>query len=103
MTAAQMRAAGHTDLLAAISRRGGMSQWARRLGYGGRRERWDEQRIERELRQMLAGRRDWPTPREFRDAGRSELYWAVKRHGGAGLWAKRMGVSAPRRGRPPGR
>ena len=41
---------------------------------------------------MFIGERpDWPTAVEFEAAGRHDLRRAVKRHGGAVAWAKRLG------------
>ena len=53
---------------------------------------WDEPRIKRELASFLQGRREWPSYREFVDAGRKSLYQAVLRNGGTRRWARRMGV-----------
>jgi len=59
-----------------------------------------EERIERELREFLAGREVWPSYREFVQAGRRSVREAVSEHHGARYWARRIGVAWVER--PPG-
>lgn len=66
--------------------------FAERRRVSGRPLRWTEERIEDELRAFTAGRTDWPKVKEFQDAGRSGLHQAIKRAGGAKLWAERLGL-----------
>lgn len=70
----------------------------------GRKRTWTDERIESELRELLGKREDWPSVEEFRRAGKLALYEAVRRHGGSGAWAERLGVrrktSTTRRGPP---
>jgi hypothetical protein len=54
--------------------------------------RWNETRIERELRTFIAERENWPSPKEFRDAGRGDLYAAASRAGGIARWRRTLGV-----------
>jgi Fic family protein len=58
----------------------------------GRPARWNETRIERELRTFIAERESWPSPKEFRDAGRGDLYAAASRAGGIARWRRALGV-----------
>jgi hypothetical protein len=58
---------------------------------------WDEQRIARELKAFLHGRKEWPRHREFIEAGHKQLYGAVLRNGGTHKWARRMGVKKVKR------
>ncbi len=58
----------------------------------GRPARWNETRIERELRTFIAERENWPSPKEFRDAGRGDLYAAASRAGGIARWRRALGV-----------
>jgi Fic family protein len=58
----------------------------------GRPARWDEARIERELKVFVTGRESWPSPKEFRDAGRGDLYAAASRAGGIARWRRTLGV-----------
>jgi len=53
---------------------------------------WTENRIEAELRTFLAGRQDWPTPGEFRAAGKMALYQAASRRGGIARWIAQLGL-----------
>jgi hypothetical protein len=48
--------------------------------------------IERELRLFLAERSEWPTPKEFRAAGKGPLYAAAARAGGIGRWRAMVGL-----------
>ncbi|MGH2962009.1 MAG: Fic family protein [Solirubrobacterales bacterium] len=58
----------------------------------GRAPKWTDPRIERELRAFLGSRTEWPTPAEFRAAGRGALYSAASRHGGIKRWRRLMGM-----------
>jgi DNA-binding Lrp family transcriptional regulator len=73
------------------------------------RRRWTNERIRSSLQELCAGRDAWPSAREFKEAGRHDLYVAASRYGGVAFWAKELGferrkparVSAtPRRRRP---
>lgn len=57
--------------------------------------RWTEENIERELRALLRGRERWPRRKEFEAVGQARLLNAAYRHGGAALWAQKLGVSYP--------
>lgn len=63
--------------------------------------RWTEDRIWAELVSFCNGRRTWPTPREFKEAGRGDLYVAASRYGGVAHWARALGVEQPTRNGPP--
>jgi len=56
--------------------------------------------IEKQLREFLAGREEWPSYREFVAAGRRPLREAVSKRRGTHYWAKRVGVRWVKR--PPG-
>jgi hypothetical protein len=53
---------------------------------------WTPDRIRRELDMFCAGRGTWPTAREFKDAGRGDLYVAASRYGGVAHWANELGL-----------
>jgi hypothetical protein len=94
---------GRRALWEAINRTGGPDRWALEFGASranlraGQRRTWTEQRIERRLRRFLGDRKEWPSVREFNEAGLASLFTAVDTYGGVDLWAGRMGV----RRRPP--
>ena len=54
--------------------------------------RWTPDRIRRELDMFCANRSAWPTAREFKTAGRGDLYVAASRYGGVAHWAKELGL-----------
>ena len=54
--------------------------------------RWTRERIGAELERFCAGRATWPTAREFKRAGRTDLYVAVSRYGGVRSWAAALGL-----------
>jgi hypothetical protein len=58
----------------------------------GRPAIWTEAKIERALREFVAGRAAWPSSREFAAAGRSDLYAAASRNGGIGRWRRAVGL-----------
>lgn len=58
----------------------------------GRPAKWNDERIERELRDFLADRSGWPAPRDFQQAGRGDLYAAASRSGGIGRWRRMLGL-----------
>jgi Fic family protein len=57
----------------------------------GRPRLWTDALIERELRAYLDDRAEWPTPAEFRAAGRGGLYSAASRSGGIAHWRRMLG------------
>jgi Fic family protein len=64
---------------------------SRRPSGPGRPRRWTDTLIERELQAFLDGRLNWPSPQEFRDNGRGDLYAAASRSGGIGRWRSKFG------------
>lgn len=56
-------------------------------------QHWTDQSVERELRDFLAGRQEWPSYRDFQRAGQKPLRDAATRLGGARHWAHRLGVT----------
>lgn len=72
-----------------------------RLARAARPERrhWTSDQIRAELTAFCAGRTAWPSPAEFRSAGRSGLYIAASRYGGTAFWAAELGLSYPERRR----
>lgn len=69
--------------------------WADRLGVthiDHRRRGWNAERVERELREFVAGRSTWPTQAEFRAAGQARLLYALYAFGGHREWAERFGL-----------
>jgi Fic family protein len=58
----------------------------------GRPLKWTDVVIERELRAFLEGRSNWPTPSEFRSAGKGPLYAAATRAGGVRRWRGIVGL-----------
>ena len=61
---------------------------------------WTDARIEAELRRLVGHETRFPSVRRFDEAGRRDLYGAIVRHGGSQLWAARLRLEPPRRGRP---
>jgi Fic family protein len=58
----------------------------------GRPKKWTDTVIEAELRAFLAGQSAWPSPSEFRAAGRGALYAAATKAGGVSRWRRIMGL-----------
>jgi hypothetical protein len=66
------------------------------------RRHWTSDRIRSELVHFCAGRPAWPSAREFKAAGHTDLYVAASRYGGVGFWAAQLGLPrAARRWEPP--
>jgi hypothetical protein len=105
----EFEAAGRKPLRDAVRRLGGPERWAGEFGLPlenlkfGSRAAWTEQRIEAELRSVLAARDTWPTRPELERDGRFGLAAAVTHRGGTAYWARRFGFEPPPRagiGRP---
>lgn len=74
--------------------------FARKAAARPSRRGWTDSRIRDELRRFTAGRSDFPSVREFRDAGQARLYEAIAAYGGAQHWADEVGLEwVERRGR----
>jgi hypothetical protein len=67
-------------------------------GTGERKRHWTDERMRDELVRFLGDRTEWPSEREFKQAGQGALLSAIRRHGGAGRWAEAVGLVAPGRG-----
>ena len=60
---------------------------------GGTQRQWTNERIRSELEAFCAGRATWPSPTDFKAAGRGDLYVAASRYGGIAHWAEALGFS----------
>ncbi|MEN3279802.1 MAG: hypothetical protein V7607_942 [Solirubrobacteraceae bacterium] len=58
----------------------------------GRPTKWTDTVIEAELRAFLDGKSAWPSPREFRTAGKGPLYAAATKAGGVSRWRRIIGL-----------
>jgi Fic family protein len=58
----------------------------------GRPRKWTDTVIERELRTFLRDKSDWPSPDEFRAAGKGPLYAAATKAGGIPRWRRIVGL-----------
>lgn len=104
-TKGEFRQAGLSRALSAVYDHGGSARWQRHFGVMPRagsgpvpnRTRWTEERIEGELRTLIAHTGRWPTERELREHIPPGLYSAVVRHGGVRKWRRRLAnrASAP--------
>jgi hypothetical protein len=56
------------------------------------RRHWTSDRIRSELVHFCAGRPAWPSSREFKSAGHTDLYVAASRYGGVAFWAAELGL-----------
>lgn len=54
---------------------------------------WTDVAISKELDRFLRRRSAWPRYSEFAAAGKTGLYHAIQRNGGARLWAQRMDIA----------
>lgn len=60
---------------------------------GGSQRHWTDERIRAELAAFCAGRETWPSPADFKAAGRGDLYVAASRYGGIAHWTEALGFS----------
>ena len=99
----EFAAAGLHGLYSTLERRGLLNAWAARIGLKRRappaalasratRVLWTDDRIERTLRELCAGRERFPTNRELIQAGLGGLYARLYRRGELDLWAARLGL-----------
>jgi hypothetical protein len=57
------------------------------------RRHWTSERIRAELVRFCASRPAWPSAREFKETGHTDLYVAASRYGGVAFWAAELGLS----------
>lgn len=93
-TREQFRDAGLESLHGVLQARGELDSWARCLGLA-RRRRWTDATIAAALNELCAGCQQFPTVREFRDAGLGGLYSILGRRGELDRWAQQLEL--PRR------
>lgn len=92
---------GAKGLRDALYRFGGVEYWAGEMGLpGGNRapggvRHWTDDAIRGTLAEFFGRREDWPTQREFDEAGLHALREALRHYGGPERWAKEMGVVLP--------
>lgn len=65
--------------------------WSR--GDRGPKRKWTDERIERELGELVGDGGSFPTVREFKDAGKWSLYQAIQKYGGSKEWSRKLGLS----------
>lgn len=63
--------------------------------------RWTSERIRAALEEFCNGRETWPSAKEFKAAGHSDLYVAASRYGGIAFWTAELGFARPGRAAPP--
>lgn len=63
---------------------------------GGRPRKWSEERIERELRELVGNSKRFPPVADFKATGREKLYGAIYRNGGTKQWSEKLGIMPPR-------
>ena len=56
------------------------------------RRHWTKDRIRSELVHFCASREAWPSAREFKAEGHTDLYVAASRYGGVAFWAAELGL-----------
>ncbi|HEY5977775.1 MAG TPA: recombinase family protein [Solirubrobacterales bacterium] len=95
-TEGEFAQAGLGSLRTGLHNHGGLAYWADEFGLDSRScgTRWTEAMIRKELEEILAGRRQFPTREEFRAAGKINLFYAAKRHGGIPHWRRRFDIRA---------
>jgi hypothetical protein len=101
-TRAEFEHAGLASLHTSIYRYGGPEVWARRFRVryrprARRTRKWTEERMRAELTAFCADRKDWPTAREFEEAGLGRLYRAASLRGGVARWSDELGLRRGRR------
>jgi DNA-binding transcriptional ArsR family regulator len=64
---------------------------------GGAQRHWTSDRIRTELEAFCATRTTWPSPADFKAAGRGDLYIAASRYGGIAHWTEMLGFTRPTR------
>jgi DNA-binding transcriptional ArsR family regulator len=77
-----------------LERIGGGRSTRYRLARNGdpTQRQWTDERIGAELVRFCAGRKTWPSAREFKNGGRTDLYVAASRYGGIAYWAAELGL-----------
>jgi hypothetical protein len=99
-TKSEFRDAGLSSVLTAIHAHRGAPWWRERLGVSFAPPRrgvpdrllWTDLTIEQALRRFCAGREEWPTARQFAEAGLARVYRAASLHGGIPHWRARLGM-----------
>lgn len=97
-TKGEFRRADLSKALAAIYEHGGSAAWRQRFGVSPLRfegplpdrRRWNQERVEAELRDFCRGRETWPGFRDFQAANKYALYQAAIRYGGIQYWRERL-------------
>ena len=75
---------------------GATNPWSGRGG--GRPRKWTDERIEKELRELVGSGTSFPPVAAFRAANQMALYGAVSRNGGTAKWSRRLKITPPREG-----
>lgn len=92
---------GAKGLRDALYQFGGVAYWAREMGLPGGDRRpggvrhWTDEAIRHTLAEFFGARKDWPSQREFDQAGLHALREALRHYGGPERWAKEMRVVLP--------
>jgi hypothetical protein len=89
-----LRVRGPPGLAHAVKRTGGPQRWAAEFSVP--LTTTPQERLERELRDYLADKPEWPSVAQWQRDGRASLLQRVYRDVGAVAWAARLGVPHPR-------
>jgi hypothetical protein len=99
---ADFSAAGLDAVRRAVDSHGGVARWASEFALErndhrrGAHRYWTEKRVETELRALAATRSTYPTPTQFREADRWNLYVTIGKRWGHYYWAERLGLPRQR-------
>jgi DNA invertase Pin-like site-specific DNA recombinase len=94
---------GRGPLHARVMMTGGPAAWARRFGLDPPRGRtavfaWSEDDVRATLKQLVRGRRTFPSRRQLLESGNSSLLAWMQRNRGLDFWAAEVGLPRPRPG-----
>jgi hypothetical protein len=96
---AEFEEAGLLGLYGSLSKRDELDRWAEEMGFvRPPRVDWNDETIRAALIEFCAGRKTWPTVREFVEAGLVGLYGAISERSELDRWAEEMGFGRRRHG-----
>ena len=90
---------GRGDLVAGIKKNGGFIRIKESLNLKSSRKKWTEEKVLKELENLINQTKSFPTSKNFKELKRGDLLAGINSLGGLNLFRKKLGFGISKQGR----